>query len=145
MEAFPDGLRMLTGDPLSRSCTGPSKGITWLCLDYSKPYRDETPDMRYTDCPNGLRAQVFFPSCWDGVNVDSPDHSSHMAYPDRIDSGICPPSHPHRLVSLFYEAWFSVKDYNDLNAGGRFVLANGDITGAYVQNSIATTLLSHFT
>jgi len=25
-----------------------------------------------------LRAEVFFPSCWDGVNLDSSDHSSHV-------------------------------------------------------------------
>jgi hypothetical protein len=82
-----------------------------------------------TNCPNGLRAQVFFPGCWDGKNLDSPDHKSHMAYPDGIDNGLCPPSHPIHLVSLFYEVWFDVASFNSLNDGGRFVLANGDSTG----------------
>jgi hypothetical protein len=26
-----------------------------------------------------LRTQTFFPSCWDGVNLDSADHSSHVS------------------------------------------------------------------
>jgi Domain of unknown function (DUF1996) len=52
-----------------------------------------------------------------------------MAYPDGIDNGQCPPTHPHHLISLFYEVWFSVKPFNDLNDGGRFVLSNGDPTG----------------
>ena len=52
-----------------------------------------------------------------------------MAYPDGIDNGICPPTHPRRLVSIFYELWYSVKSFNDLNDGGRFVNSNGDPTG----------------
>jgi hypothetical protein len=32
-------------------------------------------------CPYGLRINNFFPTCWDGVNVDSWDHKSHVAYP----------------------------------------------------------------
>ena len=89
----------------------------------------QTPGFSNTRCPDGLRAQVFFPSCWDGVNLDSPDHKSHMAYPDGIDNGRCPSTHPHHLISIFYEVLFSVKPFNDLNDGGRFVLANGDPTG----------------
>jgi hypothetical protein len=88
----------------------------------------QTPGLGDTDCPNGLRAQVFFPSCWDGVNIDSADHKSHMAYPDGIDNGLCPPTHPHHLISLFYEVWFSPSSINQAG-GGRFVLSNGDPTG----------------
>lgn len=36
-------------------------------------------------CPQGLRTQIVFPSCWDGKNLDSSDHQSHMSYP--IDGG----------------------------------------------------------
>ncbi|WP_309624448.1 DUF1996 domain-containing protein [Methylibium sp.] len=39
---------------------------------------------------------VFFPQCWDGKNLDSPDHKSHMAYPS---DGGCPRSHPVALPS----------------------------------------------
>jgi len=52
-----------------------------------------------------------------------------MAYPDGVDSGRCPPSHPVHLISVFYEVWFDVAPFNKLNDGGRFVLANGDPTG----------------
>lgn len=37
----------------------------------------ETPNMPTTDCLR-MRSQVFFPSCWDGVNLDSADHQSHV-------------------------------------------------------------------
>jgi Domain of unknown function (DUF1996) len=52
-----------------------------------------------------------------------------MAFPSEVDDGFCPPSHPIHLISLFYEVWFNVAQFNGLNDGGRFVLANGDPTG----------------
>jgi hypothetical protein len=50
-------------------------------------------------CPAGtvLEVQIRFPDCWDGVNVDSADHQSHMAYPSWSRSegfNVCPRSHP---------------------------------------------------
>ena len=98
-------------------------------LDFYGPPAPQTPGFANTRCPDGLRAQVFFPSCWDGVNLDSPDHKSHMAYPDGIDNGQCPLTHPVHLVSIFYEVYFNVAPFNALFDGGRFVLANGDSTG----------------
>jgi hypothetical protein len=52
-----------------------------------------------------------------------------MAYPDEIDNGQCPSTHPIHLVSIFYEVYFYVAPFNDQNDNGRFVLANGDPTG----------------
>lgn len=52
---------------------------------------------------NGLRLEVMFPSCWDGKNVDSASHQSHIAYPAGGESGPCPDTHPVRIVTLFYE------------------------------------------
>ncbi|KAI1153634.1 hypothetical protein F4825DRAFT_461008 [Nemania diffusa] len=49
---------------------------------------------------------ITFPTCWDGVNVDSPDHKSHVAYPvnGTLESlAPCPASHPIRLPQLMYE------------------------------------------
>src|SRR6267142_326001 len=99
-----------------------------ISRDYNLPYQPQTPGFTNTNCPNDLRAQIFFPSCWDGTNLDSPDHKSHVAYPSGIDSGDCPPTHPVRLVSLFYELWFYTLPFTNLNDGGRFMLSTGDPT-----------------
>ena len=143
---------MLAGNPYARSNanTPESKAITWnwsvsfictsvvtrtdsgpttISIDFNGPPEPQTSGFANTNCPSGLRAQVFFPGCWDGKNLDSADHKSHMAYPDGIDNGICPSSHPVHLISIFYELYFSVKPFNDLGDGGRFVLSNGDPTG----------------
>ena len=45
-----------------------------------------------TQCDSGIMVMSLrFPNCWDGVNLDSADHRSHMAYPV---SSRCPASHP---------------------------------------------------
>jgi hypothetical protein len=137
--AFPDGLRMLSGQPDRRDFDGSAgdKAITYVCLEYSGAHRGNPDwDQRnnffpHNDCPQGIRAQVNFPNCWDGVNLDSDDHRSHMAWPSGgVDGGDCPASHPVHLVSLFYEFIFKVNGFK-FNGGSdpSFVWANGDTTG----------------
>lgn len=94
--AFKPGFRMLNGDPSHRSNssfrnTAEYQSIAFRC--FTEPWGpapagsaigDERWDTRRfpeKPCPYGLRINTFFPTCWDGVNVDSPDHKSHVAYP----------------------------------------------------------------
>jgi hypothetical protein len=128
--AFPENFRMLAGDPMLRSFsdTLEQKAINFNCLGTSNPETNEMPNY---NCPNGLRSQVFFPSCWNGKDLDSPDHKSHMAYPDRVDSGKCPSTHPKRLISLFYEVVWDTNPFADQWYDGHqpFVFSTGDMTG----------------
>ncbi|OXC63157.1 hypothetical protein AYX13_06867 [Cryptococcus neoformans] len=139
VQAFPDGLRMISGDPFRREYVDgdpDSAAITYVCLDYDN---DHSGDADWAErnsffnhnCPNGMRAQVFFRSCWDGVNLDSNDHKSHMAWPSGgVDGGDCPSTHPVRLVSLFYEFIYNVQDFPFNGAGNvAWVFATGDTTG----------------
>jgi len=80
-------------------------------------------------CKNGLRLQAFFPMCWDGKNLDSPNHRSHMAYPTQYNGGDCPSTHPVRLPAVFYEAFYAVDQFPHGQGVQPFVLANGDPTG----------------
>lgn len=80
-------------------------------------------------CKNGFRMQVYFPMCWDGVNIDSPDHQTHVAYPSHYNGGDCPATHPVRLPGLFYEAFYAVDKFPHGQGVQPFVLANGDPTG----------------
>src|SRR6266404_225640 len=100
-----------------------------ISLDFNGPGIPQTPGLppKNTSCPSGLRMQVLFPSCWDGINVDSPNHMDHMAYPDMVDSGNCPATHPKRLVTIFYEVWLNTGAFTGME--GQIVLSNGDATG----------------
>ncbi|MCJ1434081.1 hypothetical protein MMC27_003447 [Xylographa pallens] len=101
-----------------------SDRVSFNCLaDSAEP---ETPNMINTNCSNGLRAQIQFQSCWDGINLYKSDNS-HVAYMSQIDNGVCPPGYPVQLVHLFYEVLYGT---NNIHLdGGRFVFAQGDTTG----------------
>lgn len=58
-----------------------------------------------------MEISISFQSCWDGVNLDSPDHMSHVAFPqgDR-ENAPCPSSHPVRIPRLdFFIRWFNTE------------------------------------
>ncbi|KAJ3512961.1 hypothetical protein NMY22_g15182 [Coprinellus aureogranulatus] len=92
--AFPKGFRMITGDPMLRSfrytdnTTGDYWGKSFRCWQTTGPYDYsnshaigpgpfDTVHLPKAPCPGGIRSNTFFPACWDGVNLDTPDHSSH--------------------------------------------------------------------
>lgn len=131
--AFPAGFKMLAGNPFLRSYNSSNlqaQAIGWNCLGGTTPTRN--PYLPSENCPDGLRGEVRFPSCWDGKNLYKTDQS-HMAYSDG-ESGPCPSTHPTRLITLFYEMMFSVDDFKAQRSLGSnstqpFVLAMGDATG----------------
>ncbi len=122
---FPEGMKIVAGDPLASapvqygparfSCSGNAVGN-----DNTFPY---VPDPRgphtfpsLADCPvgNEIHAEVVFPSCWDGVNLDSPDHKSHMTYnwPNDI-GGKCPPTHPITVPQITVKVIYPIRPGDD--------------------------------
>lgn len=111
-----------------------AKALGFNCLNYAAAaegslYRHFLPDKDYLDanCADGIRMELMFPSCWNGVDVTSPDHKSHVAYPDQVMTGTCPDGFPERLISLFYETIWNTAAY--IGVDGQFVISNGDPTG----------------
>jgi hypothetical protein len=112
------------------------RALGFNCMDYSKAaegslYRHFLPSKDYIDanCPDGIRFELMFPSCWDGVNLDSDDHMSHVAYPDLVINGDCPSDFPVRLPGLFYETIWDMASFK--NKQGSFVMSNGDPYGMH--------------
>jgi len=129
---------MLSGDPSLRTYNATSsaqKAVTFLCLDFNG--KSVTYDfLPPTLCPNGIRAQINFPSCWDGKNVDSTDHKSHVDFlSDGPDSGTCSdPKFSVVLPRIFMEVYWGSNDFDSfrsqaMNSTQPFVFANGDPTG----------------
>ncbi|KAG8791214.1 hypothetical protein FRC16_000499 [Serendipita sp. 398] len=134
VRAFPPGFRMLAGDPFVRSYDNTNlaqRAVSHVCLGV--PNSPQTPNLPNINCPEGVRTQLVFPSCWDGVNLDSTNHKSHVAYPDGMDNGKCPSTHPVRLVTIFYEVIWDTNAWKDQWWKGPnqqpFVLSMGDPTG----------------
>ncbi|KAF8602380.1 hypothetical protein BDV93DRAFT_545387 [Ceratobasidium sp. AG-I] len=143
LKAFPEGFKMITGNPRARSKKYESglgtqaelaeRAVGWACLRYPDyPQTDGIGGFPTTDCESGFQSRLHFPSCWDGKNVDSTDHVSHTAYLDRLDNGKCPSTHPVPLIHLFYEVTWDVHGFASrwtAADGWPFVWATGDPTG----------------
>ncbi|KAK0623861.1 hypothetical protein B0T14DRAFT_495263 [Immersiella caudata] len=129
--AFPQGFRMVAGNPFA---TAPIPDrphhvggrIGFQCQNgFKDPSREYwTPHLPYFNCLDFLRASVAFPDCWDGKNLDSPDHRSHVAY--RFGGNLtCPPSHPVQLMEIDLEIGYMTRDYD----WDQLVLSTGDKAG----------------
>lgn len=131
---------MLSGDKSARSydnttmtygnSTYPGRPVadrvSFACLA-DEPLKEE-PYMFRTNCSNGLRVQIHFQSCWNGIDLYKADNS-HVAYQSSIDDGICGPGYPIQLPHLFLETNYGTSNVPDQQPGGRYVFSQGDTTG----------------
>ena len=63
------------------------------------------------NCPATAQigAIISAPECWDGKNLDSADHRSHVAYSAYIGQSYaqCPTTHPYVIPTFTMGAWYS--------------------------------------
>jgi hypothetical protein len=126
--AFMPGFRMQVGDPDSRApyqTLPPGEtpslfdGPTYTCMEdeYTRFY-NLTYDFPKGPCPGGIMTTTPFPPCWDGKNLDSPDHKSHVAFPPGgarayINGAPCPASHPVYIPMITLEIRWDTRPFND--------------------------------
>ena len=89
IKAIPKGLKVVAGDSTAMVAQS-LKIVSWDCsaADTTVPNQAGIPT-----CPAPtLTVHVNFPDCWNGVDLDSVNHKSHLAYhnPD----GTCPAGFP---------------------------------------------------
>ncbi|WP_062209856.1 DUF1996 domain-containing protein [Demequina oxidasica] len=104
VQPFPEGLRLIAGDMMATPASfenGPGAVEGWECGNLSKQW--SIPD--YCDAGSELNIRLQAPSCWNGVDLDSPNHKTHMAYPV---NGECPPSHPVPVPMLEFKIGWPV-------------------------------------
>lgn len=103
----PQGLKIVAGDAHSDgpqplgvvyfSCSGgagaPHKALPFDCSRW-----------RGTE----VMAHIIFPACWDGVHLNSRDHKSHMAYPNKLKG--CPKDHPVAIPKLTINVHWPIVD-----------------------------------
>ncbi len=137
--AFKPGFRMLTGDSTfsTQKQARKYRQLTYTCLKTPATRSPETMAFPAQPCPAGIMANVRFPTCWDGKNLDSPNHREHVAYPETgtfESGGDCPASHPVKIPQLMYEVIWDTTQFNDLSlwpedGSQPFVWSSGDTTG----------------
>ena len=92
------------------------RGLRYTCLQDILTRGYETYELPKQPCPAGIMAIHHFPACWDGKNLDSPDHQSHMFNTVRGGFAVaepCPASHPVRMPQVAYETMWDTPPFND--------------------------------
>ncbi|GAB2632796.1 hypothetical protein GCM10027168_74380 [Streptomyces capparidis] len=92
---LPLGLRVVAGNARAAGVNDPTSIARWSCLHHG----EVNPSKDFVTCPAGsmLESYLDFPQCWNGRDLDSPDHKSHMSYPV---NGDCPATHPVPVPKL---------------------------------------------
>lgn len=127
---FPDGLRILAGDPFKKT---PSNFIGFDCFinpDLSG-YLSQDNFNFPRDCPYGMKSTLNMPNCWDGINLWKAG-GTHMSYPagNSYRGGACPYSHPIKIPQIMLEyTWFPSRYMPGAALAGNLAWANGDTTG----------------
>ncbi|KAF5317617.1 hypothetical protein D9611_014866 [Ephemerocybe angulata] len=129
--AFPPGFRMRVGYPNLRANTlDPqdisSRAVTLRCFDglslgNGAPGYDTADSFSFPAARAAVVLGRTFTSlittqsrCWDGVNLDSPTHESHVTHPAGAFFGArCPSSHPVHMPVLFMEIVWDTRPFND--------------------------------
>lgn len=125
VDTIPVGLALIAGDQTA-TAPQPGEAVGWVCGSRTALHDAPPP------CPRSapLRLVLTFQDCWDGVHLDSADHTSHAAY--SLD-GRCPDSHPVHLPQLTVAVMFPVwgPDHELTLASGSVHSAHGDFLNAW--------------
>lgn len=109
INALPQSLRMIAGD--SKGSTPYAGGpALFKCIDNTTGNGPAaTPNIPNCGIGTSLWQSIEFPQCWDGANLDSPDHKSHMAYPS---GNKCPATHPVAVPVITINVVYKITDPN---------------------------------
>jgi hypothetical protein len=118
IQSIPPGLRMIAGDMRVMPGGTPQSSTVarWHCQSWNS---SDAGNPRWSatipECvaPDRVRFDLFFPSCWNGRELDSADHKSHLAYPVTVgQSTVCPETHPVPILRVSYHYAFGVRPEN---------------------------------
>lgn len=114
---YPPDLRIISGYPASTNGSAISSRYFAIAPNWgfhcdNKQHLQASALIDCTSYAKGVKFVMNFPNCWDGLNIDSPDHRSHMAY--STPTG-CPPDHPVKVPFLYVKVTYA--DQNCIAAG----------------------------
>jgi hypothetical protein len=128
---LPNGIRFVFGANMKTMTDGPTDinsqnhdAITFQCWGSEdgtvsnnglNNFYHSMEEVRVAGCPVGARLMIVAaaPNCWDGINLDTPDHRSHMhfsdgpMYPGQFFRA-CPSSHPYAIDNLEVQVAFTI-------------------------------------
>jgi len=131
VHTLPIGLKMLAKG---------KNNVRFSCFRHSMPTGAfaKMPTCKPTDM---MSVGINFPSCWNGVDLDSDDHMSHMAYPS---NGVCPAGYPVKVPRLAIWVMYKAVPKGSLItlSSGLLDTAHADYINSWNPQTLAT--LEHF-
>jgi len=119
IKAFPPGFRMVVGSPTATSKF--HAGLSYQCMTGGSR-GTITNNMPTSQCSGGIFTTHHFPPCWDGKNLDSPDHQAHMYNTVNSEGFVnapkCPASHPVRVPQVAFETEWDTRPFNSMWTAG---------------------------
>jgi hypothetical protein len=118
---IPRGLRFVFGRNAPNPADNtPSYNRWWTCytdIPGGGAAFDNIPKAAVL-CPVGSRIGTMMtaPECWNGTDLDSPDHRSHLVYPrDDVGRGYnkCPDTHPYVIPHFTIGVWYTTDETLD--------------------------------
>jgi hypothetical protein len=109
--AFPDNSSKAPDTFIQYMCTGGASGGVYEGGDPASPITfAEAISCAKAHSDGTLEVRVDGPSCWDGVNLDSADHRSHLAYPSYGTWGYqkCDAAHPYVIPTYTYASSYTI-------------------------------------
>jgi hypothetical protein len=108
VRSMPQGLRMIAGDPKNAAPGGEYENMPFEYSCHTSTSGTHSEGRSIPNCSAGSEVwqHIYFPQCWDGVNLDSPDHKSHMAYP--TPGRGCPSTHPVPVPEITFNIVYPV-------------------------------------
>ena len=109
---LPRGLRFIFGANMLDMAAPKTGGGYFNCQGTGgTPGHYKTLPEVQAKCPvtAQIGAVISAPECWDGKNLDSADHRSHVAYSKYIGQSYaqCPSTHPYVIPTFTLGAWYS--------------------------------------
>jgi Domain of unknown function (DUF1996) len=134
IKPYPRALVMLAGNSHATH-PQPTSIVYWGCGDGSGVgTKNFIPDCRGVS--GKLYLHIIFPSCWDGIHADSPNHRSHMAYP--TDADRCPRGHSIPVPGLIERVtWNPAPDPAAVTlSSGSYITIHGDFMNGWFNHDV---------
>ena len=110
---LPNGLRFIFGRNMLNLAAAPTGAYRFECDGPSAPSQKSWTNLEdaQVECgvENRIGIRINAPECWDGKNLDSPDHRSHVSFGSYGGWGYlkCPDTHPYVIPQFTMAAWFT--------------------------------------
>ncbi|MET8087291.1 DUF1996 domain-containing protein [Micromonospora sp. NPDC005237] len=141
VKPFPPGLRVVEGDAKRQVETPKSSGSNqFWCAGSAEIGRSADGNWPVCAAGGNLIFQLVFKDCWDGRNIDSPDHKSHMGDPV---NGVCTGRYPVAVPDLSFMVNYESLGGDGLSlSSGKPSSMHGDFMNAWEPGHLGALVKS---